>query len=185
MDNYSIDEEKLIKRRLNFYNVNEKIIPSLKHLISKEQNPAKYFEKDKHFVKPSEENLGIMCNQYLGKMVFQMKKNFRYLSLASKKGLTMRLSEISTLFRKVFTELLQHIEVYPMFDETLAEGVMLKCVNKVSYPFSTDDFKKLRYKDSKYFGYKLDDVKFESDFLDYDSLYITRINCGKYICDMD
>jgi hypothetical protein len=118
-------------------------------------------------------------------MIFQIKKSFRYLSDASRKGLIMRLSEISTLFRVIFTELLKNIEIYPMFDESMAEAVMIRCVNKVSYPFSKDDFKKMRQNHSKYLGYKIDDVSYSSEFVDYDSIYITKINCGKYICDME
>jgi hypothetical protein len=185
MKQFQIDEKKLIKLRLNFYNVNEKLIPNIDQLMVRARDySATHFAKDPKFTRPKEEQLGIMCNQYLGKMIFQIKRSFRYLSLSSKKGLTMRLSEISTLFRKVFEELLCNIEVFPLFDETMSQAVMLKCVNKVSYPFSADDFKKLHKVNAKYFGYRLENVLYSSEFVDYDSLYIAKVNCGNWICDM-
>lgn len=37
MEDYRIDEKKMVKRRLNFYNVDEKIVPTLDHLLSKDR----------------------------------------------------------------------------------------------------------------------------------------------------
>lgn len=77
------------------------------------------------------------------------------------------------------------MEVYPYFDEALSNALLVQCVTKLSYPFSHDDFKKLRYQDSKFFGYRIEDVPYEADFLEYDSIYISKVNCGKYICDLE
>ena len=113
-----------------------------------------------------------------------MKKNMRYLSASGKKSLTMRLSEMSELFRIVFREIFEHLEIYPIFDEVLSNSLFVQCVTKHTYPFSQEDFKKLRYQDSKYFGHQIEDVAFEADFLEHDSIYMAKVNCGKYICDL-
>jgi len=31
----------------------------------------------------------------------------------------------------------------------------------------------------------MEDIPFETDFVEYDSIYISKINCGKYICDLE
>lgn len=125
MQKFKVKEEKLIKKRLSFFNVDEKVVPKLSDIVSANESYKPWLPPEPGFEKPTEEQIAIKCNQCLGKLIFNMKKNMRYLSAAGKKSLTMRLSELSVLFRIVFREMFENLEVYPHYDEVLSNSLLV------------------------------------------------------------
>ena len=178
-EGYEINEEKLLKRCMNFYAINSKVIPKLSSLVESRSTVESTFSENKKKIR--KDKLIKQLENFTAKLRFEVKRSFAFLSQRNKKEFEIKVGEMSKLFGRVFEGLLINRRVYPYFDRVMMMNVMVNVLDKNTFPFTPQEYKAMVKASIPEDSRRLPDVCFSTEFIQYDHIYLAKVDCGKFL----